>query len=422
MNSRERVHKALHHRLPDRVPLDLGATPVTGMHVSSVYALRQELGLDRPGEPIRVTNIYQMLGEIKPDLVEVLGIDTLPLPRRSNSFGIPNREWKEWRTFDGTPVLVPGGFNTEPEPNGDLLIYPQGDSSVPASGRMPEGGFYFDAIVRQPELAENNLNVDDNLEEFSVLSGDDLNHYREEAERLFISTDKAIIANVGGTGFGDIAHVPGVSIKHPKGIRDIEEWYISIVTRQDYIHEIFSRQSEIALHNLKQFYAAVGDRVAAVFLSGTDFGGQDSLIISPRIYRILFKPYQKLLNDWIHENTGWKTIMHTDGAVRKLVPDFIEAGFDVLNPVQWTAAGMDAGELKDEFGKRLAFWGAGVDTQHTLPFGASVDVEDEVYRMLELFKPGGGFVFSSVHNVQAGVPVENLRVFYETFERYRDYV
>jgi hypothetical protein len=361
-----------------------------------------------------------MLGEIQPDLMDALGVDVVALSKPFNSFGIENRDWKEWITFDGTPVLVPGGFNTDLESNGDLLIYPQGDQNASASGRMPKGGYYFDAIIRQPELNDN-LNVEDNMEEFHILSDETLEYYRKELEKLFFQTNMGIVANIGGTGFGDIAAVPAVQLKNPKGIRDIEEWYISSITRRDYIYEVFHRQCEIALENLAKFYEIVGDKISAVFMSGTDFGGQERLIISPRIYRDLYKPFQKQLNDWIHEHTTWKTFMHTDGAVRKLLPDFIEAGFDILNPIQWTAENMDPEEIKQEFGKRIIFWGAGIDTQGTLPFGTIEDVKKETQKCLEVFKKDGGFVFSSVHNIQSKVPVENIIAFYETFNKYRNY-
>ena len=128
--SRERVEIALQHREPDRVPIDLGGSPVTGMHVSTVYRVRQALGLDAPETPVKVVEPYQMLGEIAPDLVEALGIDVLPLSKPTTMFGFRNENWKEWRLFDGTPVLVPERFNTDPEPNGDILMYPEGDLSL----------------------------------------------------------------------------------------------------------------------------------------------------------------------------------------------------------------------------------------------------------------------------------------------------
>jgi hypothetical protein len=185
MNSRERVTTALNHQEPDRVPLDLGGSAVTGMHVSIVYKLRQALGLDAPGTPVKVVEPYQMLGEIGADLLEAIGADVISLRPTKTMFGFKTENWKPWTTFDGTPVLVPGGFNTEPEPNGDILMYPEGDKLMPPSGRMPEGGWYFDAIIRQYPVDDDNLNVEDNLEEFEPIADEDLEYFRREAERLY---------------------------------------------------------------------------------------------------------------------------------------------------------------------------------------------------------------------------------------------
>ncbi len=421
MNSRERVAVTLNHQEPDRVPLDLGGSATTGMQVRSIYLLRQALGLDEPGTPVKVVEPYQMLGEIKPDLMDALGIDVAPLEGSKGFFGFKNEGWKPWTLFDGTPVLVPAGFNTDPEPNGDILLYPEGDKSVPPSGRMPKGGFYFDSLIRQPPIDDDNLNVEDNLEEFGPISDEELEHFRREAERLYAETDKAILANFGGTGFGDIALVPAPWLKHPKGIRDVEEWYISTVTRRHYIYQVFERQCEIGLANLEKIYQVVGDKVSAVFVTGTDFGMQTGSFISPRAYRDLYKPFHKAVNDWIHENTPWKTFIHTCGSVMNLMEDFIEAGFDILNPVQCSAANMAPRQLKEKFGARIAFWGGGVDTQRTLPFGTADEVRQEVRERIEFFAPGGGFVFNPIHNVQGGVPVENLLALYEAVKEYGHY-
>lgn len=421
MNSRERVAMALNHKEPDRVPLDLGGSVVTGMHVSSVYLLRQALGLDSPGTPVKVIEPYQMLGEIKPDLMEALGVDVAPLEGPSTFFGYKREGWKPWTLFDGTPVLVPEGFNTEPEPDGSILMYPEGDKSAPPSGRMPKGGFYFDSIIRQPPIDEENLNVEDNLEEFGPISDEELEHFRKEAERLYTETDKAILANFGGTSFGDIALVPAPWLKYPKGIRDVEEWYISTVTRRDYVYKVFERQCEIALKNLEKLYKAVGDRVSVIFVTGTDFGMQTGPFISPKTYRELYKPFHKSVNDWVHAHTPWKTFIHSCGSVMALIEDFIEAGFDILNPVQCSAANMDPCELKEKFGSRISFWGGGVDTQRTLPFGKADEVRREVHERIKIFAPGGGFVFNSVHNIQAQVPVENLLGMYETLREHGKY-
>jgi hypothetical protein len=419
--SRERVQTALNHRAPDRLPLDLGGSMASGMQVSTVYRLRQALRLDPPGTPVKVVEPYQMLGEIQPDLVEALGVDVLPLNATRTFFGFRNEGWKPWTLFDGTPVLVPAAFNTESEPNGDVLMYPEGDRSAPPSGRMPSGGYYFDSIVRQPPIDEDKLNVEDNLEEFGPISDAELEHFRVGAARLHSETDKAILANFGGSSFGDIALVPAPFMKYPRGIRDIEEWYVSTVSRRDYVYRIFERQCEIALANLDRIHAVVGNQVTAVFASGTDFGAQNGPFISPKAYRDLFAPFHRQVNDWVHKNTSWKTLIHSCGAVAPLIGAFIDAGFDILNPVQTSATGMEPAGLKRQYGDQIVFWGGGVDTQRTLPFGTPDEVRRQVRERIEIFGQGGGFVFNTIHNVQARVPVENLLAMYETVREHGAY-
>ena len=177
-----------------------------------------------------------------------------------------------------------------------------------------------------------------------------------------------MIATFGGTALGDIALVPAPFLKHPKGIRDITEWYVSTSSRQDYVHKVFERQCEIALENLEKIYAAIGDIVQAVFICGTDFGTQTSAFCSVKTFNNLYFPYYKKVNDWIHSHTQWKTFKHSCGAVSKFLPSFIEAGIDILNPVQCSATGMDPEQLKANFGDRLVFWGGGVDTQKSASF------------------------------------------------------
>jgi alpha-D-ribose 1-methylphosphonate 5-triphosphate synthase subunit PhnH len=391
------------------------------MHVSTVYRLRQALGLDKPGTPVKVIEPFQMLGEIKPDLMAALGIDVVVLAGSSTSFGFKLEGWKEWTSLDGTPTLVPGGFNTIPESEGDLLMYPEGDRSVPPSGRMPRGGFYFDVIVRQPPIEESKLKVEDNVEECSLISDAELERFKRESERLYTETDKAIVLNLGALALGNIARVPGPGLKHPKGIRDIEEWYISLSTRREFIYRVFEAQTEISLANLKKIQQAVGNRVTVAYLTGADFGAQNGPFIAPKTYRELFLPFHKQINDWVHKHTTWKTFIHSCGSVFDLIEDFIAAGFEILNPVQSSAAHMDPGKLKRTFGERITFWGGGIDTQRTLPFGSPDDVRREVRERLKLFGSGGGFVFNAVHNIQALVPVANVLAMYETALNYGRY-
>ena len=421
MTSRERVTRALNHQEPDRVALDLGASAVTGMHVSSVYLLRQALGLDAPGTRVKIVEPYQMLGEIAPDLIEALGVDVVGLGRPQTLFGFKNENWKPWMTFDGTPVLAPEGFNTDPEPDGSILMYPEGDKSAPPSGHMPKGGWYFDTIVRQLPIDEDELDVMDNLQEFGPIADEDLEHLRSEAERLHAQTDKAILANFGGSAFGDIALVPAPWLKYPKGIRDIAEWYISTVSRRDYVYSVFECQCEIALGNLERIWNAVGEKVTAVFVTGTDFGTQRGTFISLDAYRDLYKPFHEQVNNWIHSHTTWKSFIHSCGSVSAFLEDFIEAGFDILNPVQCSAADMAPEYLKSHFGDRITFWGGGVDTQQTLPFGTPREVRESVRERIRILGPGGGFVFNTIHNVQAQTPAENLVALYEAVRECRRY-
>ncbi len=407
MNSRQRLQAALNHQQPDRVPVDFGATAVTGMHVSAVTRLRRAV-LGDANYRVKVIEPYQMLGEVDDELGNALGIDAVGLMTRKNLFGFENTGWKPFTLFDGTEVRVPENFQVKQDAEGDLLIYPEGDRSASPSGRMPKGGNFFDSIIRQEPVDDEKLNPSDNTEEFGLLGPDDLAYYTRAIDQLYNQTDCGIIMTMPGTAFGDIALVPAPWMKHPKGIRDVEEWYISTAVRKDYVLKVFERQCEIALKNLQTLIDLLGDRVQAVFLTGTDFGTQRGQFISTEAYRELFKPFHKQVNDLIHKHSKWKTFIHSCGAVFDLVPEFIDAGFDILNPVQCTACGMDARQLKKEYGKQITFWGGGTDTQGLLSLGTAEQVYQQVRERIEIFNEGGGFVFDSVHNVQANTPTENL--------------
>jgi hypothetical protein len=408
MTSRERLQKTLNHRQPDRVCVDFGGTWISGIHASIVHRLKQQL-IGPHASLTRVHEPYQMLGWVDEDLRQALGADVIGIWPRKNIFGYEAKGWKPFTLFDGTPVEVPGNFNATPAPDGGWLMYPEGDTSAPASGHMPKDAYFFDTIIRQESLDPDTLNPADNLEEFGLLNEADLTHYREQVAWLDQhARDTGVILLAPGTAFGDIALVPAPFLKHPKGVRDISEWYMTTAGRPDYVHAIFEKQCEYALQNLETLISLFGDRVQAVVTTGTDFGTQSGLFISQASYRNLFKPYHQRLNDLIHAKSAWKTFIHSCGAVAKLIPDFIEAGFDILNPVQCSAAGMDAAQLKREFGRDIVFWGGGVDTQHTLPFGTSDEVYRQVRERIDLFNDGGGFVFNTIHNIQGLTPLENL--------------
>ena len=385
--------------------MDFGSTGVTGIHVSCVANLRDYFGLEK--RPVKVHEPYQMLGFVDDDLQEAMGLDVDGFFRRKTLFGFSTGNWKEWRTPQGLEVLVPGGFETTVNSEGYILIYPEGDRSVAPSGRMPRDGYFFDTIVRQEPIDDDHLNPEDNLEEFSPATAEEIAEIAADVREVGRS-GRAVMATLGGTAFGDIALVPAPFLKKPKGIRDISEWYLSTRARRGYIHEVFSRQCEVALENLAKIYAVTGDTVDTVFVCGTDFGTQTSAFCSESTFRDLYYPYYKQVNDWIHLHTPWKTFKHSCGSVRRFIPAMIEAGFDILNPVQCSATGMDAEELKSEYGDRLVFWGGGIDTQKVLPFGTPQEVRNQVLDRCRIFNHGGGFVFNTVHNIQARTPVENI--------------
>ena len=422
MNSIERVVTALDHRESDRVPVDQGSFSDSSINVVTVYQLRQALRLDPPGTPVKIVEPYQMLGEVKPDLMDALGVDVVGLTGIKTMFGFDNDGWKPWTLPDGTPVLVPSGFNTDPEETGEVLMYPEGDKSAPPSALMPQGGYYFDAIPREVPFDEDDLQVEDNLEEFGPISAVELEHFRMGAERLQRDTDKAILLHgIGGLALGDVGNVPAPWLKHPRGVRDVASWYTIMKTRPDFVYRIFERQTEISLVNLEKIAGVVGNRITAVQVSGTDFGMQTGPLISPRTYRELFKPFHLQINQWIHANMSWKTLIHTCGSVWAFLPDFIEAGFDILNPVQCSAARMNPAELKQEYGRLIVFWGGGVDTQSTLPFGTPEQVRQQVIERIRALAPGGGFVFNTIHNIQPLVPVENILEMFSAVREYGSY-
>ena len=405
MTGRERVRTALEHRQPDRVPVDFGGCAQTTIHVGVIAQLREYYGLEK--RPVVVEEPYTMMGRLDEDLKAAIGVDVEALLGLYSFFGIARRGWKEYRMEDGLEVLVPGEMNVTRDAAGNIYMYPQGDTSVPPSAVMPKGGWYFDAIVRQEPLDEERLSVEDNLEEFTEITPAELDFLAGQLEDNR-KTGRALFGVVPGAGLGDIACVPAPWLKHPKGIRDITEWYVSTATRQDFLHELFERQTEIVVRNLEKIHARIGGAMDVAWVCGTDFGTQSSTFCSPQTYRELYQPYYVKVNDWIHRHTGWKTFKHCCGAISVLLEGFIDSGFDIVNPVQWTAAGMDPKELKRRFGGRIVLWGGGVDTQKTLPFGTPAQVREEVRRHCEIFAPGGGFVFNTVHNIQAGTPIENV--------------
>ncbi len=413
---RQRVLDAISHRTPDQVPVDFGGSAVTGIHVSVVAALRDYYGLEK--RLVKVCEPYQMLGLIEPDLQDAIGIDVSPLFGRTTMFGFDNHNWRPW-LFNGLEVLVSGDFRTTLDPDtGSTLIFPKGDTSLRPSGRMPKDGYFFDAIIRQKgEIDYDHLDAEDNLESYKPLTEAQLDAIAADVAAANTG-ERAVFASLVNTALGDIAFVPGIDLAEPRGVRDVADWYVLTKARPDIVHQIYDRQVAAGIENLARIHARVGDAIDVLFICGTDFGTQTSSFCSVKTFDSLWKPHYTDLCRWIHDNTTWKTFKHSCGASERFFESMIAAGIDIINPVQCSAVGMDPQMLKNKYKGRLVFWGGGVDTQETLPFGTPEAVRQQVLERCEIFSQGGGFVFNAIHNVQAMTPLENVVAMFDAVKTF----
>jgi len=400
MTSRERVKAAVSGQIPDRVPVDLGSTRVTGIQCWAYKGLVEALGL--PDRTPRVYDLMQMLAEVDDDVIEAAGLDCVGVFIDSNlPFGLRPRDWKPLTLFDGTEILVPGELEVFTEPNGDWVIREGNRPDGRVLGRMPRDGHYFD--YADDMSLHDELTLPD-LDEWEQtlrprLDDEELQKVVERCRYLHENTDKAVVLNYFGAGLGGPFNVP--------------DWLVVMIEHPEWVHECHRRQVRFHTNNIRRILDAAAKYIDVFVVSGADFGTQKGEFFSPSLFSELYKPYFTQINAVIHEY-GVPTFYHSCGSIRKLIPDFIEMGCDILNPVQCSAANMDPRELKAEFGSRLTFWGGGIDTQKTLPFGTVDDVRREVLERLRIFAPGGRYVFNPVHNVQKDCPGQNIAAMLET--------
>jgi uroporphyrinogen decarboxylase len=392
MNSRERVLKTIQHQEPDRIPIDLGSTIVTGISATKYHELKQYLGFRI--NHTRIFDVYLMLAQIDLEVLDQLAVDTIMVPwlMRRDRWGIRLDNWKSWEHPKGFTAEVPSNFSPDIMPDGTLLMIKDGR----VFAKMPPSGFYFDYL-------ENERRIGDNLPDtekarYALLTDEELEFIQSTAKFLFDETDKALVGDAGGQDL-DI-------------VGSYDEWLMLLAAEKEYMSEFYTKRAESVIENLKLYHQAVGELIQVIFF-GQDFGMQDRELLSPRTFKeIIFSPYKQIF-DWIHKNTTWKVMFHSDGSLVNILPLMIEMGIDILNPVQCTAAGMNPSYLKSTFGDRLVFWGAGVDTQDVLPYGTVDQVREQVYQRISVFAPEGGYIFSPVHNIQDDVPVENIIAAYE---------
>jgi len=399
MNSRERILAALNHRPVDRVPIDLGGTRQSGIAALAYAGLRRELGIDTT-TPFRIFDLFQQLAEIEQEVLDRFDSDCIALNRPQVAFGIGNRDWKPWRMHDGSEVLVPGDFNPATGPDGSLVIERNGT----VIARMPMGGFYFDRFEPYPGASHPDLT------KWSppVVSASDLDHYHRMSLVLDEQTDKAVVAAMG----------PPYELFNGIGQGDFEAWMITFASEDEYVGELYGMLVDTWILNLEKFHQAVGDRVQVIQIAD-DLGTQRAPFLSTAMFREKVMPHYRRGLDWIHRHTSWKVLMHSDGAIRPLIPPLIEMGVDFLNPVQVSCEGMDPAELCQEFGGQIGFWGGSCDSQGVLGNGTPDEVSAEVQRHLDAFRAlEGGFIFASIHNIQANVPAANIVALFDAARGY----
>ncbi len=413
MTSRERVLAAINHEIPDKVPVDLGSTVVSGISATAYYHLRRALGL--PEQPVKILEMLQFVARVDDDVREALGVDTAPLPYPVDSNGLRYQNLIPFTTPNGIPSLVSGGTQWDTLEDGSVVMYAAGDRNYPPSTRMLSDGMFFDNIAeRLPDFDEDNLTPrEDYKDDFNVIPEEIAAELERESRRLYDETQYAVVGQFPGALLGDAGTVPNSSLRQPKGIRKLEDYLMAHILYPEYLEEIYAMQTEIVMKNLEIYKQAVGERIQVVLMSTADYGNQNGEMLPPEIFRSMYKPLYKKMNDWVHANTGWKTMFHTCGSVVNLLDDYVEMGVDILNPVQTSARGMDANMLKEKYGEKMTLWGGGIDTQGTLPFGSPAEVREEAYGRMKLFSRGGGYVFNGIHNIVGKTPIENVIALYD---------
>jgi uroporphyrinogen decarboxylase len=393
MTSRERVLAALDHRETQRVPVDFSGHRSSGISAIAYPKLRKLLGL--PPRPVRVYDVVQQLAIVDEDVLDRFGVDTIEMGR---GFALDEKSWSPWTLPDGAPCFVPAWTRLERQ-EGRWVIKSQSGRIL---AHMPDGALYFEQTYF-PFLEGDDLDaISDVLGEsmWTAIASPpgpiDGKSLAEGARWLRAKTDRAIIGLFGGNLF-----------EVGQFLYRNDQFMMLLAAEPKRAHRFLDKLIEIHLANLERFLTAVGEYID-IILFGDDLGMQTGPMMSPRMYRELFKPRHKLLWNRAKELADVKVMLHCCGGVRELMPDLIEAGLDAINPVQISCAGMDAGELKANFGKDVTFWGGGCDTQDVLPNGTPEQIAQHVRRQVRILRPGGGFVFQQVHNILANVPSENI--------------
>ncbi|MDY0356952.1 MAG: uroporphyrinogen decarboxylase family protein [Sedimentisphaerales bacterium] len=369
MTSRQRVLTALDHKQPDRVPIDLGGFQ-TGIHKKAYIDLLNHLGIE---DDVAIMDPVQQLAKPCEAVLERFHVDIRYV-------------------FAHGPDSFQGGIERNTR---DGRLWHDLVDEFGVVWSMPDDQPLYMDISHHP-LADATI---DDLADYPFPKGDDPTRFtglRDEALRWREQTPYAISTGIGGVVYETCWYMRG-----------LERWYMDTVENPDFCETLLDRTLAFWMGYYSEFMKEIGDLVDVVMI-GDDIGGQTGPLFSPDFYRRVVKPRQKTLVQHIKSLTNARIWYHTCGSVVPLIGDLIDNGIDILNPVQVSAANMDPRDLKQRYGDRLTFWGGGIDTQHVLGFGTPEDVRKDVRKNVAALKPGGGYVFNSVHNIQAGVPPENI--------------
>jgi uroporphyrinogen decarboxylase len=399
MTSRERVLTACKHREPDRVAIDFSGYPSSGIAAIAYAKLRDYLGL--PKRTIRVYDPIQQLAIVDEDVLEKFGVDVLDLGR---GFALDEASWADWILPDGTPCKMPAW--ALPEKADGRWVFRSKSGRVIA--HMPEGALYFEQTYFPFADEKGPTTIREGMQEsmWNAVGGPpgprvNQEQLREGAKRLRQKTDRAILGGFGGN-----------LLETGQFLYRNDNFFMLLAGEPAKAHKFLDELVEIHLANLEKYLAAVGDSIDIIKF-GDDLGMQSGPQVSPRMYREFFKPRHKLMWMRAKELASVVVMLHCCGGVRELLPDLIDAGLDAINPVQISCAGMDAAELKAEFGNEMVFWGGGCDTQTILPSATPDAVRRHVKEQVGILSPGGGFVFQQVHNILAYVPPQNVVAMFE---------
>jgi uroporphyrinogen decarboxylase len=398
MTSKERVLKAINHEVTDKVPVDLGSNIQATIHAYAYHNLKLALGISTGR--VEIMDTYIMAAKVEDAVIDALQVDAIPILSPFDGLGMSNGpEKKEWIMPNGLKVFVSTDFNPRKQQDGSFIIEKNGFQF-----KMPDSGYYFDAIRYVLQDAETTGDVDNRFD-FSGYGEKESEYFLEEAKRLKGST-KAVVGDVFAS----------FSAEDNFGY---ENAMIYLMTERKLIQHFMERLTDMFIRNFDVFHAAVGD-VADIMMMHKDMGNQLGPMVDPEVAREVFFPLFKKYTSHIKAKSNYKIMMHNCGSIYEFFPDLIDAGIDIINPVQISAKNMEPERLKREFGKDICFWGGGVDTQHVLPDGTEDEVRRQVRDNARIFSRGGGFVFNPVHCVQAGVPSANIIAAFDEISRCRN--